>query len=75
VIYHTEIMESSGFVLHWKLPHYVTFASALDSLRGAREGGVVKDKGKSKVRKEPTVQDVLRDQIVAVATPGVGQND
>jgi len=45
VLYHTEIMEASGFVLHWKLPHYVTFQSALDSLRGARRRETAGDAG------------------------------
>jgi len=33
VMYHTEPIESSGFCIHFKLPHYVTFASSLDNLR------------------------------------------
>src|SRR5258706_329021 len=33
VMYHTESIESSGFCIHFKLPHYVTFASSLDNLR------------------------------------------
>lgn len=33
VLYHTEAVEASGFCIHFKLPHYVTFASSLDSLR------------------------------------------
>jgi len=33
VMYHTEAVESSGFCIHFKLPHYVTFASSLDNLR------------------------------------------
>lgn len=37
VLYHTEAVESSGFCIHFKLPHYVTFTSSLDNLRGARE--------------------------------------
>ncbi|MEI7772441.1 MAG: carbon-phosphorus lyase complex subunit PhnI, partial [Chloroflexales bacterium] len=35
VLYHTEPVESSGFCIHYKLPHYVTFGSALDNLRKA----------------------------------------
>ncbi len=35
VLYHTEPVESSGFCIHYKLPHYVTFNSALDSFRNA----------------------------------------
>lgn len=37
-LYHTEPVESSGFCIHFKLPHHVTFQSALDSLRGASAG-------------------------------------
>jgi alpha-D-ribose 1-methylphosphonate 5-triphosphate synthase subunit PhnI len=33
VLYHTEAVESSGFCIHYKLPHYVTFASGLDTVR------------------------------------------
>lgn len=33
VMYHTEPVESSGFCIHFKLPHYVTFASNLDAVR------------------------------------------
>jgi alpha-D-ribose 1-methylphosphonate 5-triphosphate synthase subunit PhnI len=33
VMYHTEPVESSGFCIHFKLPHYVTFASSMDSVR------------------------------------------
>lgn len=33
VMYHTEPVEASGFCIHFKLPHYVTFASSLDVVR------------------------------------------
>jgi alpha-D-ribose 1-methylphosphonate 5-triphosphate synthase subunit PhnI len=33
VLYHTEPVESSGFCIHYKLPHYVTFGSSLDAMR------------------------------------------
>ncbi|MDL2402081.1 carbon-phosphorus lyase complex subunit PhnI [Rhizobium mayense] len=33
VLYHTEPVESSGFCIHFKLPHYVTFQSTLDAVR------------------------------------------
>jgi alpha-D-ribose 1-methylphosphonate 5-triphosphate synthase subunit PhnI len=33
VLYHTEPVESSGFCIHYKLPHYVTFNSGLDAIR------------------------------------------
>lgn len=38
VLYHTEAIEASGFCLHFKLPHYVTFQSSLDALRKVRAG-------------------------------------
>jgi alpha-D-ribose 1-methylphosphonate 5-triphosphate synthase subunit PhnI len=37
VLYHTEAVESSGFCIHYKLPHYVTFTSGLDNIRQVRE--------------------------------------
>lgn len=33
VLCHIDGIEASGFVAHWKLPHYVTFQSTLDRLR------------------------------------------
>lgn len=33
VLYHTEPIESSGFCIHFKLPHYVTFSSSMDNVR------------------------------------------
>jgi alpha-D-ribose 1-methylphosphonate 5-triphosphate synthase subunit PhnI len=35
-LYHTESVEASGFCIHFKLPHYVTFQSVLDAMRDAR---------------------------------------
>ncbi len=35
-LYHTEPVEASGFCIHFKLPHYVTFQSALDAMRDAK---------------------------------------
>lgn len=37
VLYHTEAVESSGFCIHYKLPHYVTFNSSLDAMREVRK--------------------------------------
>ncbi len=37
VLLHTDGIESVGFCNHFKLPHYVTFQSALDRLRKAQE--------------------------------------
>jgi alpha-D-ribose 1-methylphosphonate 5-triphosphate synthase subunit PhnI len=41
VLSHTEPVEASGFCIHYKLPHYVTFQSDLDRVRKARAGGSV----------------------------------
>ena len=35
-LYHTEGVEASGFCIHFKLPHYVTFQSSLDAMRDAK---------------------------------------
>ncbi|MEM9797104.1 MAG: carbon-phosphorus lyase complex subunit PhnI [Pseudomonadota bacterium] len=35
VLYHTEGVEAAGFCAHFKLPHYVTFQSSIDAMRGA----------------------------------------
>lgn len=37
VLYHTEPVEASGFCIHYKLPHYVTFSSVLDNLRRVQD--------------------------------------
>ena len=42
-LYHTEPVEASGFCIHFKLPHYVTFQSALDALRGAKAASPAKE--------------------------------
>lgn len=42
VLYHTDPVESSGFCIHYKLPHYVTFGSDLDAMRGVGEAKKMK---------------------------------
>lgn len=42
-LYHTEPVEASGFCIHFKLPHYVTFQSALDAMRGAHTSESAKE--------------------------------
>lgn len=37
VLLHIDSVESTGFISHLKLPHYVTFQSILDSVRGAKK--------------------------------------
>ncbi|HWR29681.1 MAG TPA: carbon-phosphorus lyase complex subunit PhnI [Negativicutes bacterium] len=39
VLTHIDGVEASGFVAHWKLPHYVTFQSTLDRLRKSQRMG------------------------------------
>lgn len=38
VLLHIDSVESSGFMSHLKLPHYVTFQSKLDSIRKTKKG-------------------------------------
>ena len=38
VLLSIDSVESSGFISHLKLPHYVTFQSELDSVRKTRKG-------------------------------------
>ncbi|PIC64137.1 carbon-phosphorus lyase [Sporosarcina sp. P13] len=41
VLLHIDSVESSGFISHLKLPHYVTFQSKLDSIRQVKKGAQV----------------------------------
>ncbi len=45
VFSHIDGVDSMGFVEHLKLPHYVTFQSAVDRLRRSREGEKVESGG------------------------------
>lgn len=38
VLLHIDSVESTGFISHLKLPHYVTFQSKLDSIRKTKKG-------------------------------------
>lgn len=38
VLLHIDSVESTGFISHLKLPHYVTFQSKLDSMRQVKKG-------------------------------------
>ncbi len=44
VLTHTEPVESSGFCVHYKLPHYVTFQSSLEAMRGVGAQRATKEK-------------------------------
>lgn len=39
VLYHVDSVESSGFISHLKLPHYVTFQAKLNDIRNIKNGG------------------------------------
>jgi alpha-D-ribose 1-methylphosphonate 5-triphosphate synthase subunit PhnI len=39
VLYHTEPVEGSGFCIHFKLPHHVTFQSSLEAMRDVKSKG------------------------------------
>jgi alpha-D-ribose 1-methylphosphonate 5-triphosphate synthase subunit PhnI len=47
VLYHTESVEASGFCIHFKLPHYVTFASSTDAVRGAQPTAAALEDGQT----------------------------
>ena len=53
-LYHTEGVESSGFCIHFKLPHYVTFQSSLDAMRDAKAKKAAEcEAAKTKPQSEP----------------------
>ena len=52
-LYHTEGVESSGFCIHFKLPHYVTFQSSLDAMRGVAAGRAAPAEAESGREEEP----------------------
>ncbi|MEO1644659.1 MAG: carbon-phosphorus lyase complex subunit PhnI, partial [Chloroflexota bacterium] len=67
VLYHTEPIESSGFCIHFKLPHYVTFSSSMDNMRkvikamyGAKAAGEREDEAEEA---EPTAETVIKDTM------------
>lgn len=43
VLYHIDSVESTGFISHLKMPHYVTFQSKLDSVRKTKKDEVEAD--------------------------------
>lgn len=53
-LYHTESVEASGFCIHFKLPHYVTFQSTLDAMRDAKaKKAQAEQKGAAERQTEP----------------------
>ncbi len=55
-LYHTEGVESSGFCIHFKLPHYVTFQSSLDAMHDARARKAAQAKPAPKTDIPPQVE-------------------
>jgi alpha-D-ribose 1-methylphosphonate 5-triphosphate synthase subunit PhnI len=43
ILEHTESVEASGFCIHYKLPHYVTFQSSLEAMRKVSSGQEVEE--------------------------------
>jgi len=43
VLFHIDSVESTGFISHLKMPHYVTFQSKLDSVRKTKKGNAKVD--------------------------------
>ncbi len=44
ILMHIDSVESTGFISHLKLPHYVTFQSKLDSVRKIKKGTIQHEK-------------------------------
>jgi len=67
VMYHTEPIESHGFCNHFKLPHYVTFSSSMDSMRkiiktmyGEKAAGTREDEAEdTATQAEAVTKDVM----------------
>lgn len=58
-LYHTESVEASGFCIHFKLPHYVTFQSILDAMRDAKSKTAAADAMDQTYVAEPEVEPIL----------------
>ncbi|KKB38048.1 carbon-phosphorus lyase complex subunit PhnI [Bacillus thermotolerans] len=49
VLYHIDSVESTGFISHLKMPHYVTFQSKLDSARKTKQTEKVREGQKDEI--------------------------
>ena len=58
-LYHTESVEASGFCIHFKLPHYVTFQSILDAMRDAKTRKAAADAKGEVIVAEPEEEPVI----------------
>ncbi|MDP2781984.1 carbon-phosphorus lyase complex subunit PhnI [Devosia sp.] len=58
-LYHTESVEASGFCIHFKLPHYVTFQSILDAMRDAKAKKAAAEAAGETYVAEPEEEPVL----------------
>jgi alpha-D-ribose 1-methylphosphonate 5-triphosphate synthase subunit PhnI len=57
VLDHTEPVESSGFCIHYKLPHYVTFQSSLEAMRRVREGAPAEQANREAAKDDEVEKD------------------
>lgn len=57
VLYHIDGIESMGFCIHFKLPHYVTFQSSLDRVRRSQAVAVER---KEKMQKKAVIKNVSK---------------
>jgi alpha-D-ribose 1-methylphosphonate 5-triphosphate synthase subunit PhnI len=67
VLLHTDPVEASGFCIHYKLPHYVTFLSSLDAVRGARRLAQETDGSDGSGAATPAATSAVEDAATGVA--------
>lgn len=58
VLYHTEPADAAGMCQHYKLPHYVTFLSALDAVLGVRREAAGGDDGSDQASTTSELEEV-----------------
>ncbi|MFC4809869.1 carbon-phosphorus lyase complex subunit PhnI [Paenibacillus sp. GCM10023250] len=66
VLTHIDGLESTGFVSHLKLPHYITFQSSLDRIRQAQ-----REKERVAKERKEEYEDGQQQQQPAGAAPGI----
>lgn len=74
VLRHTDPVEASGFCIHYKLPHYVTFASKLDVVRGAQQAGGASPSG-STSRQQPRLSTPAGTPAATASSSTPGQSE
>ena len=72
-LYHTEGVESSGFCIHFKLPHYVTFQSSLDAMRDAKAKKAAAQKA---TETPPSSSDAIgHEDVQPSSSDAIGRQD